>query len=203
MRETIVAALMAAQAGAGWYHSSATLPVSATVMATGIYQRNSVGETRLQLLVLWRGAPGWFLKENGGGGGSVFTSGGSVPSGGGVTSQVIVEQVYQGGVALDLKFDAEQGKAWIHSHEVSLAGGNVIIVDAVDQPDGPLVRRVVHVEPVADSTGGNRTDVVQPQTFIRRSPELVAYLQCDHQFDDPRPYVHQMLKAMCDAVMLP
>jgi len=97
----------------------------------------------------------------------------------------------------------EQVKTWIHSHEVSLAGGNVIMVDAVDQPDGPLVRRVVHVEPVADNTGGNRTDVVQPQTFIRRSPELVAYLQCDHQFDDPRPYVHQMLKAMCDAVMLP
>ncbi len=120
-----------------------------------------------------------------------------------MTSQVIVVQVHQGGVALDLKFDAEQGKAWIHSREVLLAGGNVIMVDAVDQPDGPLVGRVVHVEPVADNTGGNRTDVVQPQTFIRRSPELVAYLQCDRQFDDPRPYVQQMLKAMCDAVMLP
>jgi len=172
-------------------------------MATGIYERNSAGETRLQLLVLWRGAPGWFLKENGRGGGSVFTSGGSVPSGRGVTSQVIVEQVHQGGVSLDLKFDAGQDKAWVYSREVLLAGGNVIMVDAVDQPDGPLVGRVVHVEPVADNRGGNRTDVVQPQTFIRRSPELVAYLQCDRQFDDPRPYVQQMLKAMCDAVTMP
>ncbi len=194
---------MAAQAGAAWSHSSATLPVSASVMATGIYERNTAGETRLQLLVLWRGTPGWFLKENGGGGGSGFTSGGSVPSGRGVTSQVMVVQVHQGGVALELKFDAGQGKAWIHSREVLLAGGNVIMVDAVDRPDGPLVGRVVHVEPAGDSRGGDRTDVVRPQTFIRRSPELVAYLQCDRQFDDPRPYVQQMLKAMCDAVMLP
>src|ERR1700676_5456671 len=55
--------------GVTW--SAPTQVISPVVLASWIAERAGTGPERLQLLVLWRGGPGWFLRPGGvSGGGS-------------------------------------------------------------------------------------------------------------------------------------
>ena len=73
------------------------------------------GAGTLELLMLWRGSPGWFRKSGGGASGGGGT-GGSM--GGGPGPMVRTAWVSQGGVNLMVRFDPVARIAWIQDKEI-------------------------------------------------------------------------------------
>ncbi len=114
-----------------------TLPVSPSVLATVVNR----GE-RLELLVLWRGSPGWF----------------TVPSqrraSYSETEGVLSVDLAYGGRDLRLSFDPAGRTATIQDLRVPLQpDANVLLVDDVDGPKGPKLVRALSVP-----SGGRSAD---------------------------------------------
>jgi len=203
MRQTLIAAAMFAQIGAG--RTGGTAPVSPSVMATDMCVIDAEGRGTLELLVLWRGSPGWFRK--GSGGGSAGGQGGAMRGGSGPA--VRSEWISEGGVNLTVRFDPAARKAWIQDREILLGDANVVLVDGVDTPEGPHVVQTLRIDPEYETSvdllpGGSvgrgprtRPHAVPVQTFIRRSPELVEFLQCDTRLPDASVYEQQVFDMWC------
>ena len=190
MRHVLAAAVMLAQPFPRGGSSSTSVPVSPSVMATVMTVEAEQGKGELELLVLWRGSPGWFWRADGRGGGGSSSGGGGVLSPGG--GQTRTEWLSHGGVNLNLRFEPVSRQLWILDQPVTLNDANVVLVDGVDEPTGPRVVATVRIAPGYDAAtdqppallavrppGAPPPQRVLPQTFIRRSPELVAFLQCD------------------------
>jgi hypothetical protein len=196
MRESVVAAVMFAQpflAGS----TGGTSPVSPSVLASYMCVIDAAGNGTLELLVLWRGTPGWFRKSAGGtSGGGGGGSAGSVMGGGGPAPMIRSEWISQGGVNLSVRLDPSTRKAWIQDNEITLETANVILVDGVDSPAGPQVVRTLRIDPEYETA-------VSAQTFIRRSPELVEFLQCDIRLPDASAYEQQAFDMWCAWVKQP
>lgn len=211
MRETLVAALMFAQPFTGAGSTGGTAPVSPSVMATDMCVVDPAGRGTLELLILWRGSPGWFRKSAGSASGG--GQGGSV--GGGPSPMLRSEWISQGGVNLTVRFDPASRKVWIQDKELALDDANVVLVDGVDSPEGPHVVRTLRIDPEYQTTvdllpGGpvgrgprTRPQAVPAQTFIRRSPELVEFLQCDVSVPGLQPYEQQVFDMWCAWVRQP
>jgi hypothetical protein len=194
MRHVFAAALMVAQPFPGGGSNSGTAPVSPSVMATELGSVDQAGRGTLQLLILWRGTPGWFLR---GGGGSSSGGGGSMAPGSGM---IFSHWISQGGVNLTVRFDPAVRKVWIQDREVGLDDANVVLVDGVDSPAGPQVVRTLRIDPEYQTTPRGP---VPAQTFIRRSPELVEFLQCDVTVPGLSTYEQQMFDLLCTRVKQP
>jgi hypothetical protein len=209
MRQMLAATLMFAQPFQGGGSNSGTAPVSPSVMATELASVDASGRGTLQLLILWRGTPGWFMR---GGGGSGSGGGGSMGPGSSMTYSLWVSQ---GGVNLTVRFDPAARKLWIQDAEVALSDANVVLLDAVDSPAGPQVVRALRIDPEYETTMEpppyavpGRGPQMRPrpmpvQMFIRRSPELIEFLQCDTPLPGLKPYEQQMFDAMCAWVRQP
>ena len=208
IRRTLAAALMAVQPFPGVSNHSGTAPVSPSVMATEMGSVDAAGRGTLQLLILWRGTLGWFLK----GGGGSSSSGGSMGAG---SSAIYTHSISEGGVNLTLRFDPAARKVWIQDTEVALDDANAVLVDGVDSATGPHVVRTLRIDPEYETTmepqpyavpGRGlqmRPRPVPVQTFIRRSPELIEFLQCDAPLPGLRPYEQKMFDSMCAFVRQP
>lgn len=194
LRHVFAVALMVAQPFPGGGSNSGTAPVSPSVMATELGSVDAVGRGTLQLLILWRGTSGWFLR---GGGGSSSGGGGSMAPG---SSMIFSHWISQGGVNLTLRFDPAVRKVWIQDREVALDDANVVLVDGVDSPAGPQVVRTLRIDPEYQTTPRSP---VPAQTFIRRSPELVEFLQCDVTVPGQSTYEQQMFDLLCTRVKQP
>jgi len=209
MRHVLAAALMAAQPFPGGGSNSGTAPVSPSVMATELGSVDAAGRGTLQLLILWRGTPGWFMR---GGGGSSSGGGGSIAPG---SSMIFSHWISQGGVNLTVRFDPAVRKVWIQDREVALDDANVVLVDGVDSPAGPYVARTLRIdpeyqttiEPIPSAPTGRgprmRAQPVPVQTFIRRSPELIEFLQCDAPVTGVQPREQQAFNMWCAWVRQP
>ena len=208
MRHVLAAAVMLAQPFPRGGSSSMSAPVSPSVMATVMAVEAERGKGELELLVLWRGSPGWFWRADGRGGGGSSSGGGGVlsPSRG----EVRTEWLSQGGVNLNLRFEPVSRRLWILDQPVTLNDANVVLVDSVDAPAGPRVVATVRIDPTYDAAtdqppgmlaarprGAPPLQGVPPQTFIRRSPELVAFLQCDVKMPDRNPMEQKALDMWC------
>jgi hypothetical protein len=193
-----------------------TAPVSPSVLATDMCVVDAAGNGTLELLVLWRGTPGWFQKSAGGAsGGSGGGSAGSVMGGGGPAPMIRSSWISQGGVNLTVRFDPSTRKAWIQDNEITLENANVILVDGVDSLAGPQVVRMLRIDPEYETKvdtlpygppgRGPRTRpmAVSAQTFIRRSTELVEFLQCDTRLPDASAYEQQVFDMWCGWVRQP
>ena len=202
---------MFAQIGAG--SSGGTGPVSPSVMATDMCLMSEPGKGTLELLVLWRGSPGWWRKGNGGGSGS---AGGGASMGAGPSPMMRTAWISQGGVNLSVRFDPVSRVAWILDKEVPMQDANVVLVDGVDSADGPQVIGTLRIDPAFDTAtdlppgmltaqppGSARLSAVPTQTFIRRSPELVDYLQCDARLPNVTQYEQQAVDMWCSWVTNP
>ena len=188
MRNVLAGMAMFAQTFPGAGSTGGTGPVSPSVLATTMAAVDAAGRGTLELLVLWRGSPGWFMK---GGGGSSSGGGSTGPTLGGAPGPMIRSSwISQGGVNLSVRFDPAAQKAWIQDNEIDLRDANVILVDDVDSPTGPHVVRALRIDADYETKvetlpggppgrGRTRPMAVPAQTFIRRSPELVEFLQCD------------------------
>jgi hypothetical protein len=157
--------------------------VSPTVVASWSSYDNYADGSKTTLLVLWRGTPGWFAKR-GRGGGSGGGAGSSSGAGGG--GSYGYQYVTEGGLTFTLEFDYDKRIVKILNREISLKETNVVLVDFVDSVNGPVIVDYRWVEP------GPPAPPVVPDAasdpiagVIRRSPDLLAYLQCDLKVADP------------------
>jgi hypothetical protein len=209
MRHVLAAALMAAQPFPGGGSNSGTVPVSPSVMAMELASVDASGRGTLQLMILWRGTPGWFMR---GDGGSSSSGGGSIGAG---AAMMYSFSLSQGGIELNARFDPSARKLWVQDKEIALDDANVVLVDAVDSPAGPQVVRTLRIDPEFETTMEpppyavpGRGPQLRPrpmpvQTFIRRSPELIEFLQCDAPLPGLKPYEQQMFDSMCAFVRQP
>ena len=181
----VVAWLSAGQvpprAPAGPIQSAGDRPLSPAVVGAWFTSSDAAGSSTLDLFVLWRGSPGWFMKS-----GSQGSSGGGSSTGRrGVT-------VKYGGLHLHALFDGPERLAEIDGRKIPLDDHNVVLVDDVDSADGLKVVKTLRVDP-------SLSDRTRPEIVIRRSPELVAYLRCDLKLPDARKQA--MMDIICAQVI--
>jgi hypothetical protein len=160
--------------------------VSPAVVATWSTRSEPSGGWALDLLVLWRGTPGWFMA----GGGSGSSGGGaSPPSAGHGQRGTEVQHISFGGLSLELRFDPGTSTAQIQDEVISLQDANVILVDEVDSAKGLRIAGTVRVDPQLPGSPG------EIEAIVRRSPELFSFLRCDTRLPDPQ--AQQMIDLRC------
>jgi hypothetical protein len=164
--------------------SSGTRVISPVALVTWVSTYGNDGIQVLDLIVLWRGSPGWFSR----GSGSGTSSGGSAAS--------FHSTIRYGGLELQLEFESKTRVAQIQGNAIQLHDDNVILVDHVDVTGGPTVVSTLRVDPelpLADN-GYPRIEPV-----LRRSPEIVTFLQCDTRLPDER--VRAVIETICRQVL--
>jgi hypothetical protein len=150
--------------------SSASLPASAVTVMTWVARYGSDGAQQLELLVLWRGTPGWYLRG----------SGSSSSGGGGANS--FNSSIGYGGLDLRLELQYQPRVANIQGTRVELRDDNVIFVDFVDTK-GPTVVGTLRVDPALPQADGR---IPRIDEVLGRSAEIVKFLRCDAELPDPR-----------------
>src|SRR5688500_11061362 len=160
--------------------------VSPAVVATWIARTEPRGLPELELLVLWRGTPGWHLRAATSGGTSRVSS---QSGGGGHEGGLHVHHLSFGGIDLSLEFDQRKRVARMQGKVVELASANVILVDEVDGAYGPRIERTLQVDPAFPESPARVEEIV------RRSPELFSFLRCDAKLQDPK--MQPMIDAIC------
>ena len=145
----------------GW--TGGTSVVSSTTLA--MQSVRLAGNTRtLQLLVLWRGSPGWLYK------------GGST-RGGGTESPTMSSE--RGDVKVEVNMDAAAGQIWVQGKPHQLGSANVILVDHVDDSDGAQVVGMLTIDPHLE--GPNSDGLMHA---LKVAKELREFVQCDTKMPD-------------------
>ena len=178
-------ALAMPQRGESIERSSSSGLVSPAVVATWMVRREPNASSELDLLVLWRGSPGWFMKE-----GTQESSGGESSSSAGGETDLVFERLSFGGVRLQVEFDGIKRTARVQDSEVALGSDNVILVDDVDGANGPQVARSMKVD------GQFARDPAEIGEIVSRNPELYEFLRCDARVPDSN--VQPTIDAVCE-----
>lgn len=153
--------------------------VSSTVVVTFCGHRQGANEM-LDLLIVWRGAPGWFHNRHfGGGGGGGFTQFGA-----GTKGVVAMHQAY-GDVTIGFDADFDANTVTIGDRNVALDRMNTILVDKVDRPGGRQISAMRWTAPRLPLGGDVNLVLVQ------RSRELLNDLQCDIPMPAPPSRIPQ------------
>ena len=140
--------------------------VSSTVVATFCGHVADNGQM-MDLLILWRGRPGWFQRREGGRSGG----GGSRQLGAGTNGHVSQSSFY-GNVTISFDADFDTHIVTVGEVSVPLKGVNTLLVDQVDDVNTRRVSATRWNEPRLPSSGDVNL------ILVRRSRELLAYLQC-------------------------
>ena len=141
--------------------------VSSTVVATFCGHRLDSDEM-LDLLILWRGNPGWFQRREGGSVGA----GGSRQFGAGTKGHVSQYSTY-GGVTIGFDADFDSNIVTIGEESVRLNSVNTILVDDIDEPGARRISATRWTEPRLPLSGDMNLILAQ------RSRELLDYLRCE------------------------
>jgi hypothetical protein len=136
--------------------------VSSTVVATFCGHRQADEEV-LDLLILWRGTPGWFQRGSGGGGGSRTF-------GAGTNGQVSQYEAY-GDVTIAFAANFDTKVVMIGPSTVPLDHINTVMIDDVDGNWGSPATQ--WTEPRLPLAGDWNV------ALVRRSSALLRYLRCD------------------------
>jgi hypothetical protein len=181
---TAVAALVTVPAARGQQRGRASMVAHQTAVATSVispvvvaqwFTTRGAGAEELALLVLWRGAPGWFLQPGGSG------SSGS-------TNNVDYTWIKYGDVSLSLDFDAAARTVTLQGTPLALLDNNVLLVDDVDGTNGP---RVVSATAVPRRMPGAAGQIAP---ILRGSPAMMSFLRCDAGRESPR---RALLETLC------
>jgi hypothetical protein len=170
----------------GGYGMSTSRIASPAVVASWSSHENYADGSSTTLLVLWRGAPGWFSKDGRGGGSG--GGGGGAASGAGLGGSSAYEYVSRGGLTFMMEFDYAKKIVKILDQEISLEETNVVLVDFVDSPGGPQIvgRRWIDAAPPQQPAPTPAPTSVDPiAAVVKRAPELFEYLRCDVPLSDP------------------
>jgi hypothetical protein len=133
--------------------------VTATFTARG---PSPNGPWTLELLVLWRGTPGWLNTK-----GMLAGAGADDPAGGG--RRLVTQTAFVAGRPVEVQFNPQTREARLRNQVFAVGDSNVLLVDEVDGPGGPKIVGSVRVEPFMDA--GDDIDA-----FVRQSPRLLKFL---------------------------
>ena len=156
--------------------SSATQPVSPVAMATWL-TRDGSNRSELDLVVIWRGAPGWFLSSQRG-------SQQGESSGG--RAGLFWTAIKFGDLRLDLSLTSTPRVVSIQDRSLPIPDKNVVLVDHADNPTNHEIVSTLTIDPTfVDQRIG---------PVLGRSPEIVAFLRCDVRLGRP---VDGALQKLC------
>ena len=141
--------------------SSEQRPLSATVWAT-----IAVTNSGTELVLLWRGRPGWYMK-----------AGPRAEHASGNSESYSVSLEYPG-TRLAMSYDRRRREATV-GRKVQLlpAEANTIFVDQVDDPGGPTIVGFTTLRLLPTMTNASLADA------FSHSPAAVAFLQCDEPWN--------------------
>ena len=131
-----------AQSFPGGGSNGGTAPVSPSVLATEMSIVDADGRGRLELLILWRGSPGWFQKRRRRQRWRIH-GGRAEPDD---SQRVDFARWCKSHRAVR---SCRARKVWIQDSEIALDDANVVLVDGVDSPAGPQVVRTLRIDPDA------------------------------------------------------
>jgi hypothetical protein len=155
--------------------------VSASVVAMLEAHETGKDMQHLDLLVLWRGTPGWHMKGNG-----HDLTGGSGGSSGGHKWEY--QQASYAGLTLTVETDITANTAKILDLTISLSGTNVVFVDDADSRTGPRIVETRWIEPTISGNGDLAV------LIFKQSPELRDFLRCEIGLPDTSPIALAMMK---------
>jgi hypothetical protein len=158
---------------------SATQVISPVALVTWITQAGSEGNA-IDLIVLWRGTPGWFLR------------GSNARASGGGDGETFHSTISYGGIDLELVLGLHSRIARIQGKEVRLLKDNVILVDRVDSVDGPQIIKTLAVD-------SHLPEARRVESALRSSNEIVNFLHCDTPLPDQQ--AQAMVDRICRQVM--
>lgn len=162
------------------YMASHTSIVSPAVLASFVKKVDGSRE-HLELLVLWRGAPGWFLPSR------------ERSSSSAVRDGVYIEEVNFGDQRLSLKYDPRTRQVWADGSLIALqAADNVVLIDRIETGSGSPVR-ATSVSRDIPRLGNQLLSVLQ------NAPVLHPFLQCDTVLIDND--AHRQVQRMCAAIL--
>jgi len=160
--------------------------LSPTTVAYWQQHDNGDGTGSLDLLVLWRGAPGWFFS-----GGS--SSGGGLHGGFGQWQNT--HWMNYGDVTLQLDFtsqsqdfDPASTVVTILDRQISLRDTNIVLIDDADSGT-PRIVGTRFVEPRFAGRDG-------VAAIMKRTPELFEFLRCDVTLPDAKQKA--MMALICE-----
>jgi hypothetical protein len=185
---TVCAAVASAQT-AGSPGVTSSRVVSPAVVATWSSGFDAAVRPQLELLVLWRGSPGWFSS------GAPLMTGGGVAGRlgpGGLSGGSRSEHVYAGGLDLEVTVDSRTHVARLCEHAIALGTTNVVLVDDVDGANGPRITGTLWVDPQLQNPN-------ELQAIIQRSSQLQGFLRCDVELADP--IAQRTMTVLCDQMM--
>jgi hypothetical protein len=161
--------------------------VFATVLAT-YCSHASDNEDVVDLMILWRGQPGWFQRHGAGpiGGGGSHTIG--------ATNGRVSEYRMYNGVTIRYDADFDAGTVTISglAAPIGLEKVNAVLVDGVDQSTGAHLRGTLRIAPSVTFGGDHNLKVIQS------SRTLVAFLQCGIPMPASRGPVPQPVITVCE-----
>jgi len=140
--------------------------ISPTVEISVIADERADGTGELELLVLWRGAAGWFLRPGS------LTAGRSTNEG---HSHLTINR---GDLHLTLEYDRATRVVTIQGKPLTLGADNVVFVDDVDVRDEA---RVVGTMRVARAMPGSAGQI---GLVLKQSREIMSFLRCDAKLPD-------------------
>ncbi len=140
--------------------------ISPTVEITVFTEGRADGADELELLVLWRGAAGWFLRPGSATAGRTTSAG---------RSHLTIQR---GDLQLTLEYDRTNRVVSIQGKPVTLARDNVVFADDVDLRDGPRVTGTMHVPRAMPGSAG------QIGLVLKQSREIMSFLRCDAALPD-------------------
>jgi hypothetical protein len=159
------------------------MPTSASVLVT--YRTRSVGDVHeLELLVLWRGTPGWWATNSSGSSG-----GGSSSSSRGPWSH----RFSGGGQTFEISGDTSARTADILGKTIDLTKGNAVLIDGVDSPNGPQIVGTLVVDPQLP----NGAVPNQIPMLLGRVKELREYLRCEAPLPLSNPALQARFASIC------
>jgi hypothetical protein len=164
--------------------SSATQVISPVALMTWVTRYGHDGIHSLDLIVLWRGAPGW------------FTRGTSRSTSAGGSADTFHSTIRYGGLDLQLGLQPTKRTAEVQGQKVELGDANVILVDQVDTAGGAQVVRTLRIDPAVPLSEDGRPRV---EEVLRRSQEIVSFLQCEAAMPDGKGQA--MIDRICAQVL--
>jgi len=142
----------------------------------------------LDLLMLWRGQPGWFYRSEGGRG-----SGGSADVGAGSKGRVSQYSTF-GDVTIGFDADFDAAVVALEHTSVRLGQINTVVVDAVDGSAARRISATRWTEPRLPLVGDVNLELA------RRSSALLNDLQCDIPMPKPPPMFRTPIITVCEKV---
>lgn len=184
--EALALVVLAAVAAHAQTSAGSNRVISPTVVAYSQQHDSGDGTNSLDLLVLWRGTPGWFMRGD--------ASAGGDSGRGGFGHWTMTHTMSYGDIRLTIRlqstskeFEPATTVLSILDREVPLRNTNVVLIDGADSGT-PTIVGTQHVDPTFAGP-----DAIA--AIIKRSRDLFQFLQCDAALSDP---VQGAIRARCE-----